>query len=261
MVRKPEHSTPTAETPARRVLGEVHPPGSAAAPPSRDDLVTTWPNLYFREVLAALLTVIVLVVISMLFNAPLEDPADPTRTPNPAKAPWYFVGLQELLTYFDPWIAGVMIPALIVLGLCAIPYLDPNRSGGGVYTVRQRPLASSIFIAGTVGWFVLMVIGLGFRGPGWVWTWPWSPAATPEAAAAARSLPNWIGVPLVLAYFVVGARWIARRTAAWPSFGAARRWTFALLSLAFAGTLLKILLKLLFGIQYLVHFERFGFNL
>jgi len=244
-----------------RVLGEVHPPGSAAAPPGRSDLVAVWPNLLFREMLAVLLFVIVLSVLSLLINAPLEDPADPTRTPNPAKAPWYFVGLQELLTYFDPWVAGVVIPTLIIVGLCAIPYIDPTRSGQGVYTVRRRPMASAVFITGVVGWFWLIATGLWFRGAGWAWVWPWSAASSAAAAEASRSLPNVIGVPLVLAYLLGGGAWIVRRTAQSPGFTTARRWTFALLLLAMAGTLIKIVLRLAFGVQYLVHFDRVGFNL
>jgi len=241
---------------SERVLGEVRPPGSGAGPAGHRDLVTVWPHLLYRELIATLLCVVVLGAVSMLFNAPLEDPADPTRTPNPAKAPWYFVGLQELLAYFDPWVAGVAIPTIIIIGLCAIPYVDPTRRGEGVYAVRERPLAAGIFIAGVVGWFALIAIGLWFRGPGWSWVWPWAPAAQSHALAPSRSLPNWVGVPLVLAYFAAGGAWIVRRTAAWPGFTPARRWTFALLLLAMAGTLIKILLRLLFGIQYLVHFER-----
>jgi hypothetical protein len=243
------------------VLGDVHPPGSAAGPPSGQETVMVWPELLFREVVAALLLLVVLAVVSLVWNAPLEDPADPTRTPNPAKAPWYFVGLQELLAYFDPWVAGVMIPLVIVFGLCAIPYLDPTRAGQGVYTVRERPLASLVFIAGTVGWFVLIAIGLWFRGAGWAWTWPGSAAPHAAAAPVARALPNLVGVPLVLAYFVAGGFWIARRTAAWPGFTPARRWTFAILALAMAGTLIKIVLRLVFDLQYLVRFDRAGFGL
>jgi hypothetical protein len=227
-------------------------------------VVTTWPHLFFRELIASLLVLIALVVLSILIEAPLEEPANPLRTPSPARAPWYFVGLQELLTYFDPWIAGVVIPAVIVIGLCAIPYIDPTHSGQGVYTVRERPLASAIFIAGTLGWFLLIVVGEWFRGPGWAWVWPWAAGAAGTGAPAAtvtRSIPNLLGVPLVLAWFAGGGWWIVRSLAAVPGFTRARRWWFALLTLAMAGVLIKIVAKLVFGIQYFVRFPGVGLNL
>lgn len=228
----------------------------------RDGTVTTWPHLFFREVIAGLLFLVVLGFLAIAIDAPLEEAANPLRTPSPARAPWYFVGLQELLTYFDPWVAGVMIPLIIVIGLCAIPYLDPTRSGQGVYTVRERPLASTIFIAGLVGWFVLIVVGAGFRGPGWAWVWPWAAGAASHAAASpARSLPNWVGVPLVLAWFAGGGLFIVRRTAHLKGFTPGRRWWFAFLALAMAGTIVKIAAKLAFGIQYFVRFPGAGLNL
>ncbi len=243
------------------VLGGGMPPGSSPSPGERGKLVPVWPNLLFRELLAALGFGILLMVASIVFDAPLEAPADPTLTPNPAKAPWYFVGLQELLVYFDPWVAGVGIPLVIILGLCSIPYIDPTRDGVGTYALRKRPMASAIFLTGIVGWFLLIAIGMWFRGPGWSWVWPGTEATHAGPAAAARSLPNVVGVPLVLAFFVGGGAWIARRTRDWPGFTRGRRWIFALLVLAMAGTVAKILARLLFGIQYLVSFPGSGFNL
>ena len=246
--------------PAAHAAARAH--GAEAADARRTDVVTAWPHLFFREVIAALLLLVVLGILAIVFDAPLEDAANPLRTPSPAKAPWYFVGLQELLTYFDPWVAGVMIPLLIVIGLCAIPYIDPTRSGQGVYGVRERPRASAIFIAGLAGWILLMAVGAWFRGPGWAWTWPGAPGAAHAAAASAnRSLPNWIGVPLVLAWFAAGGAWIVRRTARLRGFTAGRRWWFALLFLAMAGTLIKIVAKLAFGIQYFVRFPGAGLQL
>jgi hypothetical protein len=243
------------------VLGDVHPPGASPAPPDRTDLVPVWPNLLFRETLATLVLVIGLMVISLVFDAPLEDPADPTRTPNPAKAPWYFVGLQELLVYFDPWVAGVGIPLVIIFGLCAVPYIDPTRTGMGLYAFRRRPMAMAIFLVGLVGWFLLIAIGLWFRGPGWAWVWPGATGVHAELSGASRALPNWVGVPLVLAFFVGGGMLIVRRVRTWKGFTPVRRWTFALLLLAMIGTGIKIALRLAFDLQYLVSFPRVGFNL
>jgi Cytochrome b(C-terminal)/b6/petD len=245
--------------PAARIAHGREP--ADATEPRHGDVVTAWPHLFFREVLAGLLFLVVLGVLAILVDAPLEEAANPLRTPSPAKAPWYFVGLQELLTYFDPWVAGVMIPLAIVIGLCAIPYIDPTRSGQGVYTVRERPFASAIFIVGLAGWLLLIVVGAWFRGPGWVWMWPWAAGAVPHAAAPQRALPNLIGVPLVLAWFAGGAIWIVRRTAHLRGFTAGRRWWFALLLLAMAGTLVKIVARLAFGIQYFVRFPGSGLQL
>lgn len=242
-----------------RVLGTVTPPAGAAAPP-RPDLVPVWPNLLFRELLVTLGFLALLTALSLVVDAPLEDPADPSHTPNPAKAPWYFVGLQELLVYFDPWLAGAAIPLLIVLGLAAIPYVDPGREDVGVYTFRRRPLAVTVFLAGVAGWFALIAVGLWFRGPGWSWTWPGT-APADAAAEAARSFPAALGIPLVLAYAALGGWWIVRRTAAWRGFTTARRWTFALLFLAMAGTLAKILLHVLLGVRYVVPPGGSGFGL
>jgi hypothetical protein len=243
------------------ILGELAPPGDFPAPAERDDLVPVWPRLLFREVIAALLFCVLLMVAALVFDAPLEAPADPTHTPNPAKAPWYFVGLQELLVYFDPWMAGVVIPLVIVLGLAAIPYVDPTRGDVGVYAFRRRPLATFLFLFGLTGWFALIVIGLGFRGPGWTWVWPGTDPPAEAAAPMARALPNVVGVPLVLAWFVGGGAWIVRRTRRWPGFGRGRRWVFALLVLAMAGTGIKIVLRLAFDVSYVVSFPGLDFHL
>ena len=92
---------------------------------------------------------------------------------NPAKAPWYFLGLQEMLVYFDPWIAGVVMPTLIIVGLMAIPYIDENPLGNGYYTYKQRKFAIWAFIFGfIILWCVMVIIGTLIRGPGWMWFWP-----------------------------------------------------------------------------------------
>jgi len=141
--------------------------------PKWDREVHTWPYLMRIEFLAAILVTVLLMVWSLTLNAPLEEPSNPNVTMNPAKAPWYFLGLQEMLVYFDPWIAGVVMPTLIIVGLMVIPYIDANPLGNGYYTYKQRRFAIWTFLSGFVGLWVLMItIGTFIRGPGWMWFWP-----------------------------------------------------------------------------------------
>jgi len=135
--------------------------------------VHVWPFLLRIEFLAAIIVTLILMVWSITLNAPLEEPANPTLTMNPSKAPWYFLGLQEMLVYFDPWIAGVVMPSLIIVGLMVIPYIDANPLGNGYYTYKQRKFAIWTFIFGfIVLWVSMIVIGTLIRGPGWMWFWP-----------------------------------------------------------------------------------------
>lgn len=131
-----------------------------------------WPYLLRIEFLAVIIVTVILFVWSITLNAPLEEPANPNLTMNPSKAPWYFLGLQEMLVYFDPWIAGVVMPSLMIVGLMAFPYLDSNPLGVGYYTWRQRKVAIGAFLWGFIMWIMLIFIGTFIRGPGWVWFWP-----------------------------------------------------------------------------------------
>jgi hypothetical protein len=131
-----------------------------------------WPYLLRIEFLATLIVTIILYVWSIGLNAPLEEPANPNLTMNPSKAPWYFLGLQEMLVYFDPWIAGVIMPTLILIGLMVFPYVDANPLGSGYYTWKQRKIAVGAFLVGFATWVALIIIGTFMRGPGWVWFWP-----------------------------------------------------------------------------------------
>ncbi len=133
-----------------------------------DDKVLVWPDLVYIELIALVLCTAFLTVWTILLRAPLEQPADPNVAPNPAKAPWYFLGLQEMLVYFDPWLAGVVFPGLIVVGLIAIPYIDKNPKGNGYYTFKERPFAITTFLSGfLVLWVLLIIFGTFLRGPNW----------------------------------------------------------------------------------------------
>ena len=141
--------------------------------------VHTWPDLVYSELICVVLFGALLTIWSIEVQAPIEEPAASARTPNPSKAPWYFLGLQELLVYFDPWIAGVLLPSFIVVGLMAIPYLDVNPKGNGYYTFEDRPFAVSFFWAGfLLFWVSLVILGTFLRGPNWSFFGPfeyWDP--------------------------------------------------------------------------------------
>ncbi len=139
-----------------------------------NDKVYVWPYLCRNEFICAIIIMLVLGVWSIMIDAPLEEPSDPAKTPNPSKAPWYFLALQEMLVYFDPWIAGVVLPGLIIAGLIAIPYIDINPKGKGYYTIKERPFALGVFCFGfIILWIVLMIVGTFLRGPGWNIFMPW----------------------------------------------------------------------------------------
>ena len=144
-----------------------------------EDKVLVWPDLVYIEFIALLLFSVFLIVWSILVAAPLEEPANPSVTPNPSKAPWYFLGLQEMLVYFDPWLAGVLFPTFIILGMCAIPYMDINKKGDGYYSFKERRVGYFIFMYGWLAlWTYLIVIGTFFRGPNWNFYGPfewWDP--------------------------------------------------------------------------------------
>jgi hypothetical protein len=127
-----------------------------------------WPDLVYTELLCMIIGMIVLVIWGLAFHAPIEEPANPARTPNPSKAPWYFLGLQEMLVYYDPWLAGVVFPSLIIVGLMAIPYIDLNPKGNGYYTYRERKVEINLFLFGfLILWVLLVIMGTFLRGPNW----------------------------------------------------------------------------------------------
>ncbi len=219
-----------------------------------EDEVPVWPQLLKVELLMALSVIVFLMVISIIFNAPLEELANPTETPNPAKAPWYFAGLQELLVYFDPWIGGVMLPATIIFGLMAIPYLDPNRAGTGYYTFSERKYAVSIFGFGLFLWFLLISIGVFFRGPNWAWFWPWETwTATRVSSGATWNLPAWAGIIGLGAYFSAGfALMFTKNKQLFQAMGRVRFVITAILLLLMFLVPIKIILRLFFDVKYLL---------
>jgi len=173
-VVSPRPSVPPAGLPegvrTQRLLTVVKARAIQTVKAEPTDKVNTWPHLMLMEFGALLLITGVLVIMSVVIHSPLLDPANFNQTPNPSKAPWYFLGLQELLSYFDPQIAGVMVPLFIgMIGFMMIPYVDKNPS--------TRPsdrkfaiMLYSIFLAGSA---TLTMIGVLFRGQGFNFTYPW----------------------------------------------------------------------------------------
>ncbi len=235
-----------------------------------EDEIPTWPYLVRKEFLAAIIVTIILLVWSIALNAPLEDPSDPSVTPNPAKAPWYFLGLQEMLVYFDPWIAGVIFPSLIVMGLMAMPYIDINPKGNGYYTFKERWFAILTFCFGFhILWMLLIIVGVFMRGPGWLWFWPWQEWDAHRIVADTNyDLTQFIGIDsksllgsvigggVITVYFFLGMvipflflKVTGNRTL--EKLGIIRYSLVAFLFLSMMGLPIKVVLKLVFHLKYI----------
>jgi quinol-cytochrome oxidoreductase complex cytochrome b subunit len=164
-----EPSEPDTDGPRVRLLGVVDRQSVTAEERLTDDTVFTWPHLLARHVVVGLGVAALVIALGVAFAAPLKDLANPNLTPEPAKAPWYFAGLQELLSHFDPLVAGILIPLGGVMGLVALPYLDRNPAT----EARHRKVAIVLFTVLLVVAVGLTIIGTFFRGPGWTFVWPW----------------------------------------------------------------------------------------
>jgi quinol-cytochrome oxidoreductase complex cytochrome b subunit len=146
-----------------------------------EDQVLSWPHLLVREVALFAGVLAVVLLLSLVSNAPLEELANPVHPPNPAKAPWYFLGLQELVAY-SAFIGGVLVPATVVFALFLLPFLDRRRVGIGIWFARERRFATTLFLAIMTAAAVLTAIGTWFRGPNWDWQVPWAkPPAVSQA--------------------------------------------------------------------------------
>ena len=153
-----------------RLLALVPPEGIQRVEREPGDRVNVWPHLLIEEFVAMFILLAALVIFSTFINAPLRELANPNLTPNPSKAPWYFLGLQELLRYFHPMIAGIVIPTFILVGLAAVPYVDRNPSIKPGDRKIAITLMTILFMFGAT----LTIIGSFFRGPGYNWIWPWA---------------------------------------------------------------------------------------
>ena len=144
-------SRATGPAPGKRIEVPIKKAGSGI-----EDKLHTWPFLVRSEFLMSIAIIVVLTIWSLTINAPLEGPANTTRTPNPSKAPWYFLGLQEMLVFFDPWYAGVVLPSFVIVGLMLIPFLDINPKGNGYYTFKERRFEILTFLLGFQALWVVL---------------------------------------------------------------------------------------------------------
>ena len=258
--------------------------GNGPIEKAESDRVWVWPDLVYTELISLILCSVILIVWSILLKAPLEQPANPANTPNPSKAPWYFLGLQEMLVYFDPWLAGVVLPGLIIVGLICIPYIDKNPKGNGYYTFKERKAEITIFLFGfAVLWASLIVLGTFLRGPNWNFFGPFEFWDIHKLAAlnnvnlseyiwvrAFRTgLPSqWFireifGILLVLFYVValpmiLARGWFKRY---YQKLGAPRYYVGAVLFLMMMSLPMKMLARWLFNLKYVVNIGEFFFNI
>jgi Cytochrome b(C-terminal)/b6/petD len=257
--------------------------------------VLVWPDLVYTEMICMIALSAVLIFWAMWLRAPLEDPASSVKTPNPSKAPWYFLGLQEMLVYYDPWMAGVVLPSLIVVGLMAIPYIDFNKQGNGYYTINERRFAYIVFQLGFLElWVTLIVLGTLLRGPNWNFFGPYEHWDMHKVQALnnvnlseyfwqswlGRSLPKappnsdflvqvgyiiqreFIGILLVLGYFIVlppvMAVTVLRKF--YVKMGFIRYMVLSNLLLFMMALPIKMVLRWSFNLKYLIAIPEYFLN-
>ncbi|MSR78138.1 MAG: cytochrome C [Candidatus Omnitrophica bacterium] len=247
--------------------------------------VMVFPYLIYIEFVAALFYSVGLVLWAIFLKAPLEEPANPTISPNPSKAPWYFLGLQEMLVYFDPWIAGVLFPTLIIIGLCAIPYIDPQpKIGSGYYSFNQRKREISWFLFGFwILWVLLIITGTFLRGPNWNFFGPFEvwdihklvPLVNVNLSefifvkGLGWGLPKfWMfreapGILMILFYFIVPPVLLKTKLLKniYESAGANRYYIYMFLILSMIALPIKMYLRWAFNLKYIVAIPEVFFNI
>jgi hypothetical protein len=264
-----------------------------------NEKVLVWPDLVYTEMICMIALTALLIFWAIWLQAPLEEPASSVKTPNPSKAPWYFLGLQEMLVYYDPWMAGVVLPSLIIVGLMAIPYIDFNRTGNGYYTIKQRRFAYITFQLGFLElWVTLIVLGTLLRGPNWnffgpyeAWDahkvealnnvnlseyyWQWLLGATlPKAPPGLTGFSGfltqlfyivwreWLGIVLVLGYFLLLPPILAVTVfrGFYQRMGFIRYMVMANLLLFMMSLPIKMVLRWSFNLKYLIAIPEYFLN-
>ena len=246
--------------------------------------VLVWPDLVYPEFVVTVLLSAVFIIWAVYVEAPIEEPAAGSRAPNPAKAPWYFLGLQEMLVYFDPWLAGVVLPGTIVVGLMAIPYIDTNPKGNGYYTWKERPFAIGMFMFGfLILWVLLVIMGTFLRGPNWNFFGPfeyWDPHKVEALTNINLSEYFWVmlldtrmpenslvrelpGILAVAAYFVVTPALLAVTVLKkfFNEMGFMRFSVLVGLLLMMGSLPIKMLLRWTINLKYIVAIPEWFFNI
>jgi hypothetical protein len=250
-----------------------------------DEKVLVWPDLVYTELIAMIICTVILIVWGIILKAPLEQPATSAKAPNPSKAPWYFLGLQEMLVYYDPWMAGVVLPTFIIIGLIALPYIDFNQKGNGYYTFNQRKFAVVTFLFGfIVLWVTLIVLGTILRGPNWNFFGPftyWDPHKVDPLNNVNISQIfwlNWLGKPLegmnpllrelpgillCFAYLFVLPPLLARTVmrSFFVKMGFIRFFLLVTLIQFMAALPIKMVLRWVFNLKYIVALPEVFFNI
>jgi hypothetical protein len=248
------------------------------------DKVLTWPDLVYTELICMVVLTVVLIGWSIALKAPIEEPANPSASPNPSKAPWYFLGLQEMLVYFDPWLAGVVFPSLIIVGLGAIPYIDTNPKGNGYFTLKERKSEITVFLFGyLILWILLVILGTFLRGPNWNFFGPYEfwDIHKLEALvnvnlseyiwvkALGTGLPSnplvreFFGFVVILAYFLAIPPLLAKKwfKGFYNTLGPVRYHVMVFLLLCMAALPIKMVLRWLFNLKYIIGIPEYFFNI
>src|SRR5437867_4045896 len=246
--------------------------------------VLTWPDLVYTELICMVVLTVVLIGWSILLKAPIEEAANPSASPNPSKAPWYFLGLQEMLVYFDPWLAGVVFPSLIIVGLGAIPYIDTNPRGNGYFTLKERKWEIGTFLFGfLILWVLLVILGTFLRGPNWNFFGPYELWDVHKLEALVNvnlseyiwvkglgmGLPSYpliremFGFIVVIAYFLAIPPLFAKKwfNGFYNTLGPVRFHVMMFLLLCMTALPIKMLLRWLFNLKYIVGIPEYFFNI
>jgi len=262
----------------------------------KNEKILVWPDLVYTELICMVVCTVVLVVWALLLPAPLEEPASAVQTPNPSKAPWYFLGLQEMLVYFDPWMAGVVLPSMILVGLMAIPYIDFNKLGNGYYTFNERKFAIITFMFGFLPlWIGMIILGTFLRGPNWnffgiyepwdahklevlnnvnlsdyfwlIWMGTKLPTAPSGASASTQVFyilaREWLGLVVCFGYLAITPMILAATVFKkfFVRMGFIRFMVFSNLLLFMASLPIKMLLRWMFRLKYIVAIPEWFFNI